>query len=70
MPAEPEVKEIKQAIGKRVEIIAFGIPYLGTLKRFNQKEARLVVQEGEDVAEIDLDRVESFKVIKTRRSKT
>lgn len=63
MLEEIDHKEIKKAVGKKVEIIAYGIPYIGTLERFDKKNSRLVVRDNSDVAMLDLDRIESFKLV-------
>jgi len=56
-------EQIQAAIGKRVRVVAFGIPYEGVLKSFDQETARLQIQDSEDEAQVEQDRIEDFEVL-------
>lgn len=63
MPAEIELAEIRQALGQQVEVTAFGIPYVGTLAGFDENLGQLTIRDAEDQVLLDLDRIESFKIL-------
>ena len=67
MPKRPEpieedelIQALIDAKGKRVEIIAFGILYNGTLKRIDVDNGTIIISNGDDQAMIEIERVESF----------
>ena len=54
------IQALLEAKGKRVEIIAFGILYNGTLKRIDVENGTIIITNGDDHAMIEIERVESF----------
>lgn len=48
-----------------VEIIAFGITYTGVLKEINVEHAYVVIQDGDDDATLEFERIESFRLLDT-----
>jgi hypothetical protein len=54
------ITHLKDLLGHRVEIFAFGISYLGTLESVDFDEGTLKIVDGEDSAILELERVESF----------
>ena len=54
------IEALMDAKGKRVEIIAFGILYNGTLKRVDIENGTIIITNGDDQAMIEIERVESF----------
>ena len=54
------IQALIEAKGKRVEIIAFGILYSGTLKKVDIDNGTIIIVNGEDQAMIEIERVESF----------
>ena len=59
-------QEIRAAVGQRVEVMAFGIPYVGLLERYDEEAARLQIRDGDDVAMVEQERIEEFRVVTTK----
>ncbi len=57
------ITRLQDYIGKRVEIIAFNISYMGVLEDINFETGTLKIVDGEDFAILELERVESFSVL-------
>ena len=57
------ITRLQDLVGRRVEIIAFGISYLGKLNEVDFDKGTLKIQDGEDFAILELERVESFSLI-------
>jgi allophanate hydrolase subunit 2 len=57
------LKKLVSAEGKRVEVVAFGIIYSGILASVDVDLGNVVVQDGEDQAVIEIERVESLSVL-------
>jgi hypothetical protein len=68
MDEHESITRLKEFIGKRVEIIAFGISYMGILKEVDYDQGTLQLVDGEDFAILELERVESFALTEDRRS--
>lgn len=60
---EVEPKEIRKAVGKNVEVMAFGVPYVGILEHYDEEKARLKIRDGDDIAIVEQERIESFRVL-------
>lgn len=60
---DPLIKELMAAKGHTVEVIAFGIAYHGNLKEVNLEHGYVTVVDGPDQATLELERIESFRVI-------
>ena len=58
------ITRLQDNIGKKVEIIAFNISYMGILEDINFETSTLKIVDGEDFAILELERVESFSVLK------
>ena len=56
--------ELKQAQGKRVEVIAFSLSYTGVLKRVDVERGTVEIIDGEDRAVLEIERITSFRVLK------
>lgn len=56
------VQGLLDAKGKRIELIAFGISYAGTLDKIDIDNGIVVVTDGEDKAVIEIERIESLSV--------
>lgn len=63
MAEDTLLQEIVEAKGKRVEVFAFGITYVGTLKSIDAENGFISVSDGEDTAILELERIENFNVI-------
>lgn len=57
------IQALIDAKGKRVEIIAFGILYNGTLKRVDVENGTIIITNGSDKAMLEIERVESFCLV-------
>ncbi len=51
------------AKGKRVDVIAFGIAYSGTLESVDVDNGNIIIVDDEDRAMIDVERIESFSIV-------
>lgn len=54
------IRALLDAKGKKVEIIAFGILYSGTLKKVDTDNGTIIITNGDDRAMIEIERIESF----------
>lgn len=57
------ITRLQDFIGKKVEIIAFNISYMGILEDINFETGTLKIVDGEDFAILELERVESFSIL-------
>ncbi len=60
MPPILSIHQLQDFIGQRVEIIAFGISYLGVLQEVDYDRGTLQLEDGEDKAILEIERVEYF----------
>lgn len=60
---DPLIKDLLGAKNHEVEVIAFGIAYHGRLKDINLEYGYVTVQDGADQATLELERIESFRVM-------
>jgi hypothetical protein len=56
------IQALLDAKGKRVEIIAFGILYVGALTKVDIDNGTIIITNGDDQAMIEIERVESFSL--------
>jgi hypothetical protein len=63
MEDQLSITRLKDYIGKKVEIIAFGISYMGQLTHVDYDSGTLKIVDGEDFAILEIERVESFALI-------
>lgn len=56
------ISELIGAKGKRVDLIAFGIIYSGTLSNVDIDDGTVVITDGEDSAVIEIERIESLSI--------
>lgn len=59
---DPLIEALVDAKGKNVEIIAFGILYVGALKRVDLNNGTIQIINGEDQAILEIERIESFRL--------
>lgn len=62
-PFETSITKLDHLLGKQVEVIAFGISYVGKLEQVDFENGQLVISDDHDKAVLDLERVESFNLI-------
>lgn len=56
------ITRLKDFIGRKVEIIAFDISYMGTLAMVDYDNGTLRIEDGNDFAILEIERVESFSL--------
>ncbi len=57
------ITRLQDFIGRKVEIIAFDISYMGTLTHVDYDSGTLKIVDGDDFAILEIERVESFSLI-------
>jgi len=60
---DPMTQQLLSAKGKRVEVFAFGITYIGELTLVDPENGLIAVTDGEDVAMLEMERIEQFNVV-------
>jgi len=63
MNEDLSITRIQDYLGRKVEIIAFDISYMGILKEVDLDRGTLKIVDGEDFAVLEIERVESFSVL-------
>ena len=61
---EISIKQLKAALGKKVDVLAFGISYVGTLKKVDLDSGVICITEGDDYVILEVERIESFKTLR------
>jgi hypothetical protein len=61
---ERSITRLDDFIGKKIQMIAYGTSYLGTLQKVDYEEGYVILTDGRDTVTIDLERVESYQLIK------
>ncbi len=64
MEDEVSLSKLKVAVGKRVEVLAFGMSYVGTLKNIDHKNGLIRVEDKEDYVVLEIERIENFRVLR------
>ena len=59
---ETSITKLDYLLGKKVEIIAFGISYMGILEDVDYERGTLKISDQNESATIDLERIESFGI--------
>lgn len=57
------IRGLLESKGKKVEIIAFGIIYTGTLEAVDADNGTLTIIDGDESATIEIERIESLSVL-------
>lgn len=60
---DPLLQSLIESEGKEVEVIAFGISYTGVLKKIDIENGYIVIEDDEDTATLELERVSSFRLV-------
>lgn len=60
---EGSLTQLKHLVGKKIEIIAFDISYIGILEQIDFEQGILKLIDGDDFVILELERVESFNLI-------
>jgi len=59
---DPLIQGLIAAKGKRVEVFAFGLTYIGELESVDTENGFISVKDGEDAAVLELERIENFGI--------
>lgn len=62
MNQNQSISQLQDFMGKKVEIIAFGISYLGTIENVDYDAGTIKLVDEDDMAILEIERVESFKI--------
>ena len=54
---------IEKALGKKVEVLAFGISYVGILKKIDSKVGTIRLEDRDDYVVLEIERIRSFRVV-------
>ena len=57
------IRGLLDAQQKKVEIIAFGIAYVGVLQNLDIDNGTLIIRDGDDHAVLEIERIESVSLI-------
>lgn len=57
------ITRLQDFIGRKVEIIAFDISYMGLLTHVDYDSGTLKIVDGDDFAILEIERVESFSLV-------
>lgn len=57
------IQALLDAKGKKVEVIAFGIVYSGTLEQVDVDNGTIIIADAEDRAMLEIERIESFSIV-------
>ncbi|MBI4126563.1 MAG: hypothetical protein HY465_03635 [Deltaproteobacteria bacterium] len=60
---DPLLQGLVKAKGRRIEVIAFGISYVGTLESVDPDQGTVVLTDGDDRAVIEIERIESLSLL-------
>lgn len=60
---ESSIRLIDAYLGQEIQVIAFGISYLGRLEKVDYEKGFIVLKDSKDQVTIDLERVETFAPI-------
>lgn len=63
MPEDLSITRLTDFKGRKVEIIAFDISYMGILEEVDFERGTLKIVDGEDFVILEIERVESFSVL-------
>lgn len=58
-----DAQEIRDAVGKRIEVMAFGVPYIGVLEAYDEEAFKLHIRDEKDLAVVEQERIEEFHVL-------
>lgn len=62
MQDEVSAEKLKAAVGKRVQVLAFGIAYEGVLTKVDARSGLVRVEDEKDYVLLEIERIEQFRV--------
>jgi hypothetical protein len=60
MDTEQSITRLDTHIGGKIQVIAYGTTYIGTLQKVDYEKGYLIITDSKDTVTLDLDFVESF----------
>ncbi len=57
-------QRLRAALRKKVEVLAFGVAYVGWLKKVDFDEGIIRIEDKKDYVVLEIERIESFKVLR------
>jgi hypothetical protein len=61
---EVTAAKLKKALGKKVEVHAFGISYVGVLKKVDARSGEVRVEDREDYVVLEIERIDHFRILR------
>jgi len=63
MDIEQSLTKLDDYIGQKVQVVAYGASYIGTLQKVDYEKGFMIITDGKDTVTLDLDFVESFAAL-------
>ena len=63
MTEETTPAKLKKALGKKVEILAFNLSYVGILKKVDAREGLIRLEDKSDYVVLEIERIQSFRLL-------
>lgn len=60
MVEEKSITKLDHYIGKKIQVVAYGTSYVGTLQKVDYDEGIILLTDGKEVVTLDIERIESF----------
>jgi hypothetical protein len=64
MQDEVSASKLRPAVGKKVEIHAFGVSYVGKLTKVDVRSGLVRIEDGEDYVLLEIERIDHFKIVR------
>lgn len=64
METEVSSKSLKAAMGRKVEVLAFGVSYVGQLKKVDIKNGTVRIEDKDDYVVLEIERIEDFRLLR------
>ncbi len=63
LPMEKSISGIASLVGSKVQIIAYGISYVGLLQSIDHERGVLELCDGKDTVTLELERIEKYSLV-------
>lgn len=60
---EVSPSRLKAVVGKKVEVLAFGVSYVGKLAKVDAKNGLIRIEDEDDYVVLEIERIENFRVV-------
>lgn len=64
---EKSISIIDEYIGKKMQVVAYGAAYIGTIQKVDYENGFLIMTDGRDKVTLELERIESFSSIENSK---